>query len=144
MLRNKYLRRCLAVGSVLFVPCFFAFSWWYCVVYYPRKNTIVGPVHTFPLNPAPQFLSDTLAVEKAKEAITRDGYDLAEWRPREDRRGTAPDGTPDVYLSRNADPKLGSIIFERQDGKYLPRILVNVELIGNEVQCQVNYFKYLP
>jgi hypothetical protein len=144
MLKNKLLRRCLVVAGVLIVPFFFAFSWWYCLSYYPRKNTIIGPVHTFPLDPAQPFLRDTLAVEKAKEAIALDGYDLAQWCPREYRGETGPDGTPDVYLRRNANPKLGDIIFKLQSGESLPQIRVDIEFTGDQVRCRVSYIKYVP
>ncbi len=145
MRKNKYLRRGLLVAGVLLVPLMFAFSWWYCTGYYPRKNTVIGPVHAFTLDPVPAFLSDTLAGEKATEAIARDGHDPTQWHPRENRRGTAPDGTRDVYFHRNGEyHDLGEIEFVQRNGDSLPRISVAVELSGNQVRCRVSYMKYAP
>jgi hypothetical protein len=145
MTKNKHLRRALVFTSVLSVPAFYAFCWWYCTDYYPKQNTVVGPVHTFQLNAEPPFLSDALAVEKAKESLALDGYDLASWQLREDRRSTAPDGTPDVYLLRNGkNLNLGEIVFLPRNGDSLPRISVAIEFTEGQMKCQVSCAKYRP
>jgi hypothetical protein len=75
---------------VLALPLFAAGAVWWASR--TIQNALVGPLHTFQLASAPTFLTDALAVEKAKEALALDGYDLTRWNPREDRRSTAPDG----------------------------------------------------
>jgi hypothetical protein len=142
---NKLLRRSLVIAGVLTVPLFYLFAWWFCTEYYPRRNTIVGPVHTFPLNTPRPFLSEATAVEKAKESLALDGYDLANWQLREDRRSAAPDGTPDVYLLRNGkNLNLGEIVFLPRNGDSLPHISVAIEFTEGHVKCQVSCAKYRP
>lgn len=143
--RNTCLRSALIFAGVLAVPALFTFCRWYCLVEHPRRNTAVGPVRTFQLNADAPSLSDALAVEKAKEALTLDGYDFANWQLREDRRSTAPDGTRDVYLLRNGDtPNRGEIGFVPRNGDILPRVTVAVELAAGQVKCQVSCAKFIP
>jgi hypothetical protein len=142
MTKTKRLRRALLISSILVAPVLAYLAWAGSLYYIHARNTTVGPMHSFQLDATRPFLSDTLAVEKAKEALALDGYDLAEWRPREDRRGTAPDGTPDVYLARNTNPNMGSIAFELRSGATQPHIYVAIELTGDRVQCQVFYYKW--
>jgi hypothetical protein len=99
----------------------------------------IGQPHRFQLKTAPPFLSEALAVEKAKEAIALEGYDLGYWKLREKRRTTAPDGTPDVFFVRRTHED-GDITFEYQgDADKPPKIppTVSVALRGYEVSCHV-------
>jgi hypothetical protein len=113
------------------------------------KDSRSGPVHVFALTPVPPFLSDETALAKAREALARDGLDVARWRPIEDDRSKAPDGTPDRHLVRNTlDPNHGSILFvyvppTTAEGTAAaapprnPSRIVNVELADGRVRCQV-------
>jgi hypothetical protein len=75
-----------------------------------------GPVHHFPANAGDTFLTDTCAITIAQEAMRRDGHSTAQWQPLEDRRSSAPDGRPDVFLARNLnDPNRGTITFQAVD-----------------------------
>ena len=98
-----------------------------------------GPLHTYQIRPVPQFLTDDLAVAKARQTLALDGYDVSVWQPSEDDRSKAPDGTPDVYLVRNTiNPNRGFIEFldtNRTDRN--PSRIVTVELKGEHVECQV-------
>jgi len=71
-----------------------------------------GPLHTYELNDPPDFLTDDLALSKAREAMEQDGYGGPLWRPIEDDCTASPDGIPDKYLNRNTlNPNEGSILF---------------------------------
>ena len=103
------------------------------------KASRSGPTHVFRLDPAPPFLPDGLALEKARETLARDGYELAEWEPWEDGRSTAPDGARDVYLSRNlSNPNSATILFHDRSGKHPnPGRIVHLELKGDRLECFV-------
>ncbi|AMV28872.1 hypothetical protein VT84_31050 [Gemmata sp. SH-PL17] len=134
---KKRLRRAILVSAILVLPLFVVgAAWW---VSRTIQSSLLGPVHTFQIANSPPYLTDVLAVEKAKEALALDGYDLSRWAPREDRRSTAPDGTPDIYLARNGiNPDNGYVVFERKEGEpSAPRPSVTVELRGNQMTCQV-------
>jgi hypothetical protein len=89
---------------------------------------------TVTLDRRPQFLSDALAIEKAKEAMHRAGYD-ARWEPLGEGRTVAPDGTRDVYLLRNAlNPNLGTISFLDEGNR---KRIVQIELDGDRLTCEV-------
>ena len=97
--------------------------------------------HLYTLPEAPAFLSETTAMEKAKETMAAEEYDMKVWFPREDGRSKAPDGQDDVFLSRNSiNPKDCTIWFYKgspsntQD--YQERI-VHVELRGNTILCEI-------
>ena len=103
------------------------------------KESRSGPTHAFDIRPAPPFLPDAVALEKARESLARDGYDVSVWRPSEDDRTKAPDGTPDRYLVRNAiDPNSGWIGFRDTSASDLnPQRIVDVELKGERLECVV-------
>ena len=103
------------------------------------KASRSGPVHVYHLRPAPAFLPDALALEKARETLARDGYDAAAWDPSEEDRSGAPDGTRDRYLSRNADnPNYGTILFhDRTRTQQNPARIVHLELKGDRLECFV-------
>ena len=68
------------------------------------------------------MLSEELVMDKARETMSKEGYDLNRWHPikvaSEDghRPSTAPDGTPDIYFERGFEqPNHGSVDFT--DGK---------------------------
>jgi hypothetical protein len=82
-------------------------------------------------------LSDALAIEKVKEALILDGYDLTNWQPCAARSSVAPDGSSDVYLVRNANPNRGHIVFDLRSDEPQPYLAVEIELTGGQVRCQV-------
>lgn len=99
------------------------------------KRARGGPLHTFRLRDQPDFLSDETALECASLAMSLDGLERAEWKPSEDDRTEAPDGTPDRYLVRNAlDPNRGFVQFVRPDGATRQ---VFVQFQDGRVECQV-------
>src|SRR5262249_22390735 len=136
MTRKKSFLLALLVAGVLAIPliALAAIQW----VGQRIQDSLAGPMHSFQLDATPPSLSDALAVEKAKQALALDGYDLAVWQPREDRRSTAPDSTPDVYLARNADnPNSGYVVFVCRSPNGTPAArCVNIELTGDRVTCQ--------
>ncbi len=125
----------VAVAGALLVSAGLAV--WWAVQRFPAS--FLGPVHTFGIDKPPPFLTDRLAVEKASEAMALDGLDPVDWQPREERRTTAPDGTPDVYLLRNSRNTNSGVVFfvDRTRKAAIPERGVQVELTADRVTCQV-------
>ena len=103
------------------------------------KDSRSGAPHTYRVQPVPPFLSEDLAVAKARQSLARDGYDLSVWKPSRDNRSHAPDGTPDVYLVRNTlNPNDGSIVFvDTSSRDQNPSRIVSVGLKGDQLECTV-------
>ena len=84
------------------------------------------------------MLTEKLAIEKAKETLAKEGYDLKEWtlyRP-DVGPSKAPDGTPDTYFTRfSFRPTEGRVHFT--NGK--KRREVQVRLEGNRIICFMFY-----
>ena len=100
---------------------------------YAARNHI-GALHTFQLSESPDFLREDLALAKASEAMTLDGFDILTWRPVQESNSTSPDGRRDHYLRRGfSTPSSGFVTFT--NGNARPR-WVHVELNGNEVTCR--------
>jgi hypothetical protein len=98
----------------------------------------IGPQHVYELPEPPRFLTEELAMERARETLTRDGLDVAAWQPVPGDRSKAPDGHVDQFLSRNTTtPNHGSIIFTNSTGTRF----VSVELDGKRVICQASVGK---
>lgn len=96
----------------------------------------VGPQHIFALSKPQQFLTEELALAKARDALGRDGYDVAVWQPSRDGRTIAPDGRTDEFMARNAvTPNRGVIMFTSTKAS---RRLVSVELDGIRVVCRTS------
>jgi hypothetical protein len=94
----------------------------------------MGPEHVFELAERPKFLTETLAIEKAKEALKQDGMDPGEWHPVKNGRTRAPDGRIDDYMARaEGNPNRGVLLFT---GKGRSMQFVAVELQGSHVFCQ--------
>ena len=75
-----------------------------------------GSEHRFELNPPPSFLTEEVALEKARGTLRLDGYDPNDWVPNEDERSTAPDGRADRYLVSNTlNRNHGYILFSRSE-----------------------------
>ena len=95
-----------------------------------------GKKFEYTVKPAPPFLTDDLALAKARETLRREGFNTNEWMavptpyPRK-----APDGTQDKYLSRFVNstsswPR-GTIVFQRGDA----RRKFDVRLDGKRIVC---------
>ncbi|HEX3150637.1 MAG TPA: hypothetical protein VHR66_21345 [Gemmataceae bacterium] len=99
-----------------------------------------GPRHKFVLAEPPLFLTDELAVAKARESLALDGLDPNVWHLYPSERTTAPNGRADQFLARNAsNPNQGTVRFMRE-GKGTDRF-VGVELAGNRVTCHGSWGK---
>ncbi len=88
----------------------------------------------YQLNHAPNMLSESLAMEKARDTMAKAGFDLVQWHLRKgDRTGTAPDGTRDEYLERFGQEKWGRLHFT--DGSN--NRCVQIRLEGDRLICEV-------
>ena len=88
---------------------------------------------------APPFLSEQLALTKARKALSQSGLDITEWSPMllgAKDHSAAPDGKRDTYLIRlrPGDRNSGVIIFEKAGDK----LRVTVQLQMCEVWCTVS------
>jgi hypothetical protein len=71
-----------------------------------------GPEHISSLESAPPFLTEEMAVAKAREALTIEGCKTNEWQPtRAQSPGKAPDGRPDEYINRFSRVDFGRVTF---------------------------------
>jgi len=96
----------------------------------------MGAVHTFTLPAPPRFLTDALALTKARQAMDVEGYDQ-QWKPTEAGKTSDVDGKPDKYLVRSGPgANAGTIQFTDSRHPKNSRI-VHVELTANRVECQV-------
>jgi hypothetical protein len=103
------------------------------------ERALVGPRHEFAPTDRPPFLTEELAVAKAREALALDVSDPDAWVLGADGRTTAPDGRRDEFLSRNGiDPNQGLVVFRGPGGQSRG---VAVELVGDRVICQSSHGK---
>jgi hypothetical protein len=103
--------------------------------------------HFYELSEQPKFLTEELALAKARETLTLDhlvvGPDQDELHPGPDGHTRAPDVRVDEFLSRNAigrnmfSPNRGSIMFTNFSGTRY----VSVELDGRILACQTSLDK---
>ena len=94
----------------------------------------IGPEHTFELSERPVFLTEELALAKANDTMTRNGFDLATWRVQRNGRTTAPDGRVDEFAARSTINS-NRVVFAFANGSASTRF-VSVELAGSRVICQ--------
>jgi hypothetical protein len=107
---------------------------------YHRRSMQEQPTYVFHLENTPPFLTDGVALEKAREAMTQGGFDGTAWQPVEDKRSLAPDNTPDQFLGRNSsNPNRGVIVFVSETDRHA--MAVTVCLDGNRVVCQLTRSK---
>jgi hypothetical protein len=95
-----------------------------------------APKHQFVVQPTPKFLTEELAIAKARETLAMDGYKVGEWEPtRASQPPTkAPDGTPDKYFDRfSFRANAGRVTFSKIKGKQFRTYDVRLE--GNRVIC---------
>jgi len=102
------------------------------------ERALAGPRHEFALADRPAFLTEQVALAKAREALALDGLDPTEWQAHPDERTTAPDGSRDEYLSRNGlNPNQGSLAFRGPGGQRF----LSVELAGDRIICESSWGK---
>lgn len=105
---------------------------WLVLTTYERA--MVGPRHEFALADRPPFLTEELAVAKAREALARDVPEPGAWTLAPDGRTTAPDGRRDDFMARNGiNPNQGMVVFRGPGGQSRG---VSVELLSDRVVCQ--------
>lgn len=95
-----------------------------------------GPTHVFVVEPAPAFLTEELAIEKAREYLAKEGDEPEEWPL---YRTDAP-----KRLALLTAPRTGSSTGSgRGRGGYFGRDrqlrAVDVRLEGNQVTCSMFY-----
>src|SRR5688572_23630033 len=103
-------------------------------IIYRAARSRIGAEHVFELSESPFFLSEEMALAKARDTLTRDGIDLAIWQPQRDGRTSAPDGRVDEFAARNTINS-NHLVFAFTNGSASTRF-VSVELAGSRVICQ--------
>lgn len=99
----------------------------------------IGPERSFEIKDSPMFLTETLALEKARQTLELDGLSSSIWQPRPDGRTKSPDGRLDEFMARNANsPNRATILFTNGTGAGR---FVSVELIGGKLVCQTSMSK---
>jgi hypothetical protein len=102
-------------------------------------STRMGAVHTYTLPAPPPFLSDALALTKARQAMESEGYSLKLWQPLERRQTKNTQGEIDQFLLRNpTNAASGSITFA-DSAQSTPghQRVVEVDLEQNRVSCRI-------
>jgi hypothetical protein len=96
-----------------------------------------GPKRTFELSAETRFLTEELAIEKARETLRLDGLNILEWQVHPDGRTKAPDGRVDQFLGRNSiNSNSGTFMFTSGTNGLVR--FVSVELNGKTVVCQTS------
>ena len=80
-------------------------------------------------------MTEDLALEKARETLQLDGFDISGWQPHPSGRTKAPDGRADEFMDRN-DLNANRGVFMFTDGTNARVRFVSVELHSNTVVCQ--------
>jgi hypothetical protein len=95
---------------------------------YERGKTLAEEVFQLPEDAVTDFLSEEVALEYANRLLAR-RYPSVTWKPIEDDRSVAPDGTKDRYLLRNTinSSVQGSIVFT---------IVTPIDTIPNQVSAR--------
>lgn len=115
--------------------------WGHGLVLWLERKASLSPERVFYLKEKPPFLTEALALEKARESLALDGLDVSLFEPEKDDRSKAPDGRPDQYLLRNTiNDNDGSIMFRSKTDRHLDRT-VDIELKENIVTCQVRIWR---
>jgi hypothetical protein len=104
-------------------------------------RSYAGPIHIYAVSNAPPFLTESLALDRAQEALRLDGLDPAIWKAVADGRTKASDGRPDGFLSRNmVTTNRGVIMFTNLNAS-IPARFVSIELDGGRIISQVSIGK---
>jgi hypothetical protein len=99
------------------------------------KARLVGREHVYELSERPRYLTEDMAIAKARETLARDGFDINAWRLLRADRSLAAEDRADEYFVRNTkNPNAG--VFTVQDATGSRRF-VHVELDGAKVSSRV-------
>ena len=94
-----------------------------------------GPKRTFEVSEETRFLTEEVALDKARETLRLDGLNDTECQAHPDGRTKAPDGRVDEFMGRNSiNSNAGTFMFTC--GANGPVRFVSVELTGRRVVCQ--------
>lgn len=107
--------------------------------YFLRPSVLfsITPKCVFELSAEPKFLSEDVAMTKARDTLDRAGLDAKTWQPMASGDTTAPDGRRDLFLKRSSEnPNAGHIIFTKGSNVRV----ANIELVGKRVTC----YTYVP
>ena len=88
---------------------------WYADAKEKRALATRGPEHVFVIDPAPKFLTDELAVAKARETLAKEGYKTHQWN------------VTSMYGERSS-----KVVRFTKEGRYR---LYSVRLHGGTVSC---------
>jgi hypothetical protein len=103
-------------------------------VFYRTAGARVGPMHIYELSEQPKFLTEDLAIAKARDTLKADGLNPAAWQPFPYGQTKSPDGRTDEFFSRNTNTiNEGSIVFTNSSATMR---IVRVQLEGSRVVCQ--------
>jgi hypothetical protein len=107
------------------------------------KGAFLVGQHTFVLPHKQPFLTESLALAKAREALSLHVPDVSAWEvvPNPNPLARLPDGTRDRSFLRNAqNPNAGSFLFRNQpawvEGK-LVELYVSIEMSGDRIVAKV-------
>jgi hypothetical protein len=96
-----------------------------------------GPKHNFGLSEETRFLTEEVALDKARETLRLDGWNIAEWQAHRDGRTKAPDGRVDQFMRRNSiNSNSGTFMFTSSAHKQVRLVLV--KLTGTQLVCQAS------
>ena len=87
----------------------------------------IGPEHVYELSGKPPFLTEDMALAKARDTLAQDGVDAAAWRP-------VPGGPSGQFASRNTINS-NEVVLMFTNGTGSGRF-VSVRLDGTRVVCQ--------
>jgi hypothetical protein len=91
----------------------------------------LGPVHVFEVSDRPKYLTESLALRGAREALKREGLDTNAWQPVP--HGRAGPRSGEQFVSRSLNNSNRVVIMFTND---MSMRFVAVELEGNKVTCQ--------
>jgi len=123
-------RTIILVGVGLVLPWVAAVPY----VVHRAARSRIGHQRVFELSESPSFLTEKMALAKARDTLTRDGIDLVIWQPQRDGRTSAPAGRADEFAARNMINS-NQVVLAFTNGSASTRF-VSVELAGSRVICQ--------
>lgn len=125
----------LVLGPFVACGLYFLLLQWALVWHRTSKE------HFYSLEETPPFLSEALALEKAKATLAAEGYAPADWEPDLYDAARAPEGPPDRWFHRSTAAGDRGVFYFQRRGDLKPRqvceLIVRVELRGKQIVCQV-------
>ena len=102
-------------------------------------STRMGTVHNFPVTAPTPFLSDAVALARARQAMEAEGYSLKLWQPVQKRQANGSAGKSDQFLARDSvDSTSGSITFADSVQSSAHIRVVHIELKQNQIECRIS------